>query len=141
MIDAKNLRVGNWVSINGKNVKVESIVEEDGINQSIEGDYYGGWVTEYEGYFNDWYKNEKNTPQGISLSPELLIKCRFEKRNGYNFDLGDIRLHDMFDGKDNDCEAYLKAGVAAIYIKNIKYLHDLQNLYWCLTQKELEVNL
>jgi len=64
----------------------------------------------------------------IPLTEEILLKCGFKKRN--------------------DCEGYWLNGILfykEIMSENqktkIKYLHQLQNLYWCLVGEELEINL
>lgn len=98
----------------------------------------------------------------IDLTEEVLVKIGFEKVHkkkivGFNVnefilkndindsEFGNISYHlfgsgnslifiehgDFYVEKDNDC----------IYKLDVKYLHQLQNLYYLLTNEELEVEL
>ena len=69
----------------------------------------------------------------IPLTEEILLKCGFE--HGFSgFKYEDFRASDMADN-----------GVIQIEFGNvsigIKYLHKLQNLYFALTGKELNIDL
>ena len=75
---------------------------------------------------------------GIPLTEEILLKCGFKyykENNSYQLDFGFYciwgRLEKEFTLYSNGDETETE----------IKYLHQLQNLYWCLTGQELEVNL
>lgn len=113
MIAANELRIGNWVNyldINGLNPAQIEI--DDFINLKEDG--------------------EKNFPfSPIPLTPEILEKCGAIV---YEFDNGlgnQYRIKDrLFVIRDGDIVDY---GSSVI----IKHLHQLQNLYWCLTGTEL----
>jgi hypothetical protein len=77
--------------------------------------------------------------QPIPLTEDILLKCGFEwvkeafgyfdkLHAAYIWDNGDVEIH-PFCTNDKDC-----------WVK-IKYLHQLQNLYFALTGEELNVEL
>lgn len=75
----------------------------------------------------------------IVLTEEILLKCGFEK----------VRYEKYAHKKINKLRAYphvMKDGfgiylMGSYTLPNIKHLHQLQNLYWCLCEKELEIQL
>lgn len=88
--------------------------------------------------FDNAYNYEDINP--ILLTEELLLKCGFKydtldwlylRRKRFNF----------------NTDRSVNMGVVYVNINNrdlgleIKHLHELQNLYFALTQKELKVNL
>ena len=118
MIDAKDLRIGNWVKFLNKTFQVGA------------------------GTIEDCQKaNDSDSPykyEPIPLTPEILEKCGFERgiifiNRGLELQIdfyknridARITLLDNFDG-DKGAD-----------IIEIKYLHDLQNLYYALTKQEL----
>ncbi|MGN6438188.1 MAG: hypothetical protein ACTHMM_16730 [Agriterribacter sp.] len=120
MIDPKELRVGNWVLCIYEDkseypVKVVAITEE-------------GFTTRGD----EVYPHKDDELEGISLTPEILENCGFEYNGDHFF-------------KDEVCLFKLgNSGIHFLYDytgKEIKYFHQLQNLYFALTGKELEVNL
>jgi len=91
---------------------------------------------------------------GVPLTEEILLKCGFKRNTYQHFEFGEYvyftyeidcnyelsinigkgvkRLSiDFFDGDKN----------STVPINNIKYLHQLQNLYFALTNQELQINL
>ena len=68
----------------------------------------------------------------ILLTPEILDKCGFEKLNSGNRRFNKIVLM---------CESVSNYLLKDIPLTPIKYLHQLQNLYFALSGKELEVKL
>lgn len=136
MIDCKELRIGNWVTYNPSSV-------DDGTDivplevVSIETDYEKG-VALSDG-FNNVYGFDEILP--IPLTPELLEACGFEKG---------IELQD-FNGVYN---YYQNGKVQGNFYRNsntfhpewdkfatLKHLHQLQNLYFALTQTELTIDI
>jgi len=83
-----------------------------------------------------WYHLEKLIP--ISVTEELLLKCGFTK-------LKWITESNVFEHGDINCrldENGLQVfGPDFNNLKPLKYLHELQNLYFDLTEKELQVRL
>jgi hypothetical protein len=117
---ANELRIGNWVDVNGKFCKVQSI-SDDGINYTDETDHYEDQSYNYILWCSIF--------DPIPLTPEILEKAGFEKGlNGYFFKGGveyNLKRH-MLEGFGY-CE--------------ILYLHQLQNLYYALTGEELNIEL
>lgn len=86
--------------------------------------------------------NVINNSEPIELTEEILLKCGFELKgiifrinNGFSnqFDINYSLSRDMF---------YYDSSKYGIYTEvEIKYLHQLQNLYFALTNEELNVQL
>ena len=126
---AKELRIGNYFFIGGldRYVKVSSVflshfkcTDENGID----------------------FNNHQNNIKPIELTEEILLKCGFELKgiifrinNGFDnqFDINYSLSRDMF---------YYYSSKYGIYTEvEIKYLHQLQNLYFALTNEELNIQL
>lgn len=134
MIQANELRIGNWILTETGNPKqVHSIIGDRFNIDSLDGKDYGFPLTEMN---------------GIPLTPEILEKaggCYQDKGNGFKifrFDKDDEEIlsiqatHNGFDAVKNTDEYYW-TGLCG----SINYLHQLQNLYFTLTGTELEINL
>jgi hypothetical protein len=111
MIQATELRIGNWV-------------------------YAGDKITLI--YIDSVCEWGERPLYGIPLTPEILEKCGL-KLNVYGHngdrevsscDLGCISILDTMEVWVNNEE-----------VSHIKHLHQLQNLYFALTGKELEVKM
>lgn len=74
----------------------------------------------------------------VPLTEEVLLKCGFE-RPGHSFNGEIFHLSEWDDFPLHWCVAMNKNG--AILVEKMKYLHELQNLVYALTGKELVVNL
>lgn len=83
-----------------------------------------------------WHHLEKLIP--IPVTEELLLKCGFTK-------LKWITESNVFEHGDINCrldENGLQVfGADFNNLKPLKYLHELQNLYFDLTERELQVHL
>lgn len=117
MIQANELRLGNWVTITGVPIqltqkKIAFILEED---------------------------NSTTRCSPIPLTPEILERCGFEKGC-------------LVKELNNEWMIYYNNGMWLQVEKaehpyicerkdlfHIKYLHQLQNLYYALTGSELEI--
>ena len=89
-----------------------------------------------DGYY---YKTEISKLHGIPLTPEILEKCGFRRHDNY-FN------HDNFDGfhilRYHDGECVIELGDQFhILSAPFSFLHQLQNLYFALTGKELTIIL
>lgn len=105
MIQANELRIGNWVRIKESDTKIQVDADTIGFSHSV---YY----------------------QTIPLTEEILFKCGFENRKTIlgasvyfygDFTFNELLILNWKQGTVND----------------IKYLHQLQNLVFSLTQTEL----
>ena len=123
MIQAKDLRIGNWVMYDNKIFEVDTISMEFPTLNTIE---FGIGVVKWD----------KLNP--IPLTEELLIKCGFKKINhihGYSFWAMGIK------GGRPKIDIYENYTLYMGYMVNhIKYLHQLQNLIFALSGEELEIN-
>lgn len=125
-MEVKELRIGNWVLLDWENVYRK-------VNVNV------------LAYISRSEKINKIHPfKPITLTEEILLKCGFEK------DLEDS-VNNNIDYILNNCEYWIQyhedvnnfiffGGGNSLGIK-LNYLHQLQNLYFALTGKELEVEL
>jgi len=121
MIKANELRIGNLVRYEDRNFKIYALSKELPCLDTIE---YGIGVVSYK------------TIQPIELTEDILIKCGFEWRNehrgvGAIMDFNKQSIGLMENGEVRYLNCWVK----------LEYLHQLQNLYYCLTGKELEIKL
>lgn len=117
MIAANELRIGNW------------FLDTDGDYQQVE-----ELPAKLNAFGNRWEWIKHLQP--IQLTPEILEKCGFtihEGRKSYPF----YRYkHLSLMGRSNG----FCINVNHIYVY-IQSVHQLQNLYFCLTGQELEIKL
>jgi hypothetical protein len=116
MIQANELRIGNWVRIRESDTKVQ--VEAYMLNVS-----------------------ELSNCQPIPLTPEILEKCGFERlthktEGGYKSSIYSYRGKYSFTVFFDDG----KLSVSFWQGNEKQYLHQLQNLYFALTGEELNFN-
>lgn len=124
----KVYRVGGWIRNWGTKKKDKSFVDEQLIMLN------GGARDKEE------YPESKISP--IKLSPEILVKCGFKKMNGSK-SVYHIFINDLEISINPDLSfAYIDSTWGQASIKNpiFKYLHQVQNLIFALTGKELEFN-
>lgn len=69
----------------------------------------------------------------IKLTEEILLKCGFKRSITGNFEITDFVF--------SLCNNTICSIVSSNFKPTIKYLHQLQNLYFALTNEELEINL
>lgn len=137
MIQANELRIGNYLIDQygdiGKVVGLNSDKEYKHNGQLFVGTatlYYDN----YKGFIGRWIQ----TLKPIILTEEILLKCGFEDISTYK----DFRL---VINEDLYIEVSLRKNINAyvsisdIDIINVIYVHQLQNLYFALTGKELEI--
>lgn len=147
MIDVKELRIGNWVYLPSLskeaygNERVRFLVE--GIYKDEDGYKVLCHCETKDGYSC----TEDALPEEIEpipLAEELLLKCGF-KRAFYGFHNG-IELYRMsfiFDEiveTKNEWFLSMNHGKNAITCSPIRYIHQLQNIYFDLIGEELKVN-
>lgn len=90
---------------------------------------------------------------GIPLTEEILLKCGFENNSILLSEQRILDIHDEGSVSFLDSELATELFKSTwngrddlfynimVIARNIKYLHTLQNLYFALTGKELEINL
>ena len=115
MIKVEDLRVGNYLL--------------DGYGEIFQVKQIGTGLIESHGMHI--YEIEEIKP--IELTEEILLKSEFLNWNGY-YSKGDIKYEEeniILNFWSDD----------SYVIKGIKYLHQLQNLYFMLCNEELKINL
>ena len=127
MIKANELRVGNHLFKYGEVVKIVEI----GIKHKGDTNYYLRSENDNCGYWIDQFNP-------IPLTEEILLKCGFEKRSDGDYNLFKYSEVDIIIC--NDFSSWQCDGIN-FSVNRIKYIHQLQNLYWCLVGKELNFEL
>lgn len=128
MTNANELRIGNWVLWNGpdhiENAKISAIANEEVAFKC--GDY---------GSINDI--------QPIPLTPEILEKIGLKRdEEGWILDF-DNKLYDPLGRNgtgglsQRDTTVFAYKHTNSILKVGVRYLHQLQNIYFSLTGKEL----
>lgn len=141
MIDARELRIGNIVYVDNEKYhpKLKNIpLEVSGISECIgldnEKTYSIGLkhINHNPNTYYETYSQFIKFIKPVELTEDLLLKCGFVKKDNYCFYYNGIRLIPIRD-------LYLRGNFPIR--ADIKYLHQLQNLYYALTGQELEINL
>lgn len=144
MVDVKELRIGNIIVGRYSSIiqSVNSIIKDDG--------YSGGYCI----HLLNGDKFGADCIEPIPLTEELLLKCGFKKTGDYAFEYKDDS--DLIFDAPNDWGntgdypvgiSSINPGYPAMYIPHGEviirclYLHDLQNKFFEITGKELEVEL
>lgn len=126
MINTNELMLGNYVELsNGNIVRIKRINE---VNIS----YYDNSIDQYlDVMFKDIYP--------IPITEEILEKCGFYKCDRLNNMPANYYSNDEGNkiGYHKESDKYLLIGMYCEF----KYLHELQNIYYLLTKKQLNVNL
>ena len=121
---ASELRIGNLVSSKNADAFTVTGIKDRNI-------YVEGYSTEY-GHDIAISLLRINQAFPIELTPEWLERMGFEKAfNGYWDDKDEFRIYE-------DGEGILYLG-ERIPCNRIKYIHQLQNLYFALTGLEIEI--
>ena len=124
-MEVQELRVGNYLFKYGEVVKVVEI----GIKHKGDTNYYLRSENDNCGYWIDQFNP-------IPLTEEILLKCGFKKRSDGDYNLFKYSEVDIIIC--NDFSSWQCDGIN-FSVNRIKYLHQLQNLYWCLVGKELNI--
>lgn len=118
MINSNELRIGNIVMVNKCFTRVFSIAN-DGINHTIDNLGHAP-IVELE---------KLSTLSGIELTPEILEKCKLPYIEG-EYHSPDVRYEEGIPLR--------LIGLDDGWIgKEVKYLHQLQNIYFALSGEEL----
>jgi hypothetical protein len=113
MVQKNELRIGNYVDFNGELAKISQLWDKETIFKCGDSDLY-------------------ENLNAIPLTEELLLKCGFEKS-------GMAYVNSMFviDKWSDGRFWYGHRGGSM----ELKHLHQLQNLYFALINKEVEIKL
>lgn len=135
-MESKELRIGNFVKVNGKIIEIESI-DDEGVNCEVSGGYYSGESEkDYEGYFkNIWFLSSGGIIEPIELESDILIKSGFFVDN--------TKAHIVYNEVGNIYQLNIVNGsFQSTYLATeIKYIHELQNHYFFNIKSELKINL
>jgi len=120
---SNELRIGNYISdIYSSNSFMAKVVRLDFIRC-----YYGMSHSSYSDL------------RPIPLTPEILEKCGAEKYEEFGKSFMELSVAtDLVIFSD---ETGVKLMCLGDEIKKVEYLHDLQNLYFALTNNELEIKI
>jgi hypothetical protein len=125
MIKLNELRLGNlvWLKSHHYPVRVEEMFKSYDDLVVLSTDLHSG--EKLEDY------------EGIPLTEEILIKAGFEKKD-YVFFIGHHGFCLAFDGQDYCLHQNPDTDVVIAYCR---FLHQLQNLYFLIRGKELNIEL
>ena len=123
MINTNELRVGNWVLENGRPVQLYGVHKKD--------------IKHF------WFGNHNEVAtldildviEPVLLTPEILYKCGFTKIRTVWADPERFELEEIYPDKYNFVFGVRKRRL------NIRYLHQLQNIYFQIVGKDLIVVL
>jgi hypothetical protein len=124
MIQANELRIGNLVCYDGRVFEIDTIAKEfPTLNTTEFGIGVVGW----------------NDIEPIIITEEWLLKFGFIEINRSNFRISFDHIQTRFIGydfceKEKEFNGFRYYGH---YLHNINHIHQLQNLYFALTQTEL----
>ena len=141
-MEINELRVGNYVNYNGLNLEVYSFEnryprsEKRYDNTVLVDLLFDGFITAI-----------LHEVKGIPLTEEILLNCGFEKINhinGYSF-YSFNRNYKREKFAYMPLDVYLNPNYAKIanftVQQNVEYVHQLQNLFYAINGKELNINL
>jgi hypothetical protein len=139
-MEAKELRIGNWIidyeaepeeTIYYQVEEIQRLSNNKALNQTLGVTYRKGscWTCDIE---------------PIPLTEEWLLKFGFEKgEDEYNFNGFDLenRNTDLFLSVDKIIKLKDNFGCwyFGAYLRELKHVHQLQNLYFALTNRELKL--
>lgn len=124
------LRIGNAALVNGKIIIVGAI-DDSGVN-GYHDEGVGGTNWEFGGLLEDIH------PITLTEKEVLRLGLRHFGTDGYGvttFSLNGFNLERVRHGRSYQCTNVSFQGLGSI---DVKYMHDLQNLYYDITGKELK---
>lgn len=128
MIQAKDLMLGNWVEYaTGLNKDKRSIP------MYVKAIFRDEVYLDFDGNEGDVWEEDAENLLGIPITEELLDKMGDKIRNGLK--CGDVIIR-FSRGK-----ATVRPIVGFGEITGLRYLHELQNAYFMLTKKHLDIKL
>lgn len=136
---AEELRISNYVKIDSGIGKVVSLMNNTFCNECANDDY-NITIEMEDGTFRE---EEEVKVEGIPLTEEILLNCGFEYVNPDNKAIGMLSPD---DGKGNKQRImYFDTNFRMILntwnYRPINYIHEVQNLYFAITNKELNIQI
>lgn len=136
---AEELRIGNYIKIDSGIGKVVSLMSNTFCNECANDDY-NITIEMEDGTFRE---EEEVKVEGIPLTEEILLNCGFEYVNPDNKAIGMLSPD---DGRGNRNRImYFDTNFRMILntwnYRPINYIHEVQNLYFAITNKELNIQL
>ena len=132
MIQANELRIGNWVLNkrykSGYEMQIESI-GEFGLNIELGYDGLNPVIDDDCGF---------NECEPIPLTEEWMVKFGFYEKYKSSSNRWNMKWFELHDCEDD--EGNLTGVFMYDFRIQIKYVHQLQNLYFALTGEELTIN-
>lgn len=110
----------------------------------------GNWFKDYENKYFEWELRhfelmtlsidaDEIIKEPIPLTEDILLKCGFKKH------LDTLYIHWSKEGGMFEISTRLPDGSYGLWVNGtigcFQYLHQLQNLYFALTQQELNIQL
>lgn len=147
MINIEELRIGNYVMYNGIVVSIYGIVSPAPRKEEY---WDGKWILElFEGASTITARLEDISP--IDFDMEWLKRfsfdfakfvppsqhCGVDMFYGYNY--GILRLGQKSDIILRIKDDFSKVKLEGFYVSDLKHVHDIQNLVYSLTKKELKL--
>lgn len=129
---ANELRIGNWVNVEVRGKGLMPIPITDILSKPEEAVNMIGDRYDYPIYYTSELRP-------IELTPEILEAAGWEAAKYYS-DSTSFKYGAFFWNENGWFEIELSEG-HKILSMDIKYLHQLQNLFYSLTGTELEINL
>lgn len=125
-MESKELMIGNWVQYHG------------GYREILSVNIYG--IVCIDNGTDDYMQTTNQDIEPIPITPEILEMAGFEKDES-----GDVFCSLDFDvclafNEHQQC-TILQDGEPVLIMLHIKYLHQLQNLYYALTGTHLKIEL
>ena len=133
MIDTKELRLGNWV-------RLISVTDDN--NYQIVDSIANCSPYRSVGLAGNLIVNYADQIDAIPLTPEIIEKCGFKRSSVNIFEHDDlsIKIAISLPGENGyeKGRLYMKSW---FIMEPPKYLHTFQNIYYALTQTELNISL
>ena len=121
----KQYRIGNLIKYDGRVFEIDSIAKEF---PTLNTEEFGIGVV-------DW-----NNIKPIPLTKQLLLKCGFKHVHTGWFEINSFGSEFMhFNVCASGAVSVDNGGDSEIVIADLKFIHQLQNLYFAITGKELEL--
>lgn len=127
---ANEIRIGNWVNIQSHNQYARIIEIKSGRPDNRD------FVRISSPNLDTQFAVEISQIKPIPLTEEILLKAGFEKDTGEFYLYKDITVRKTYYSDD-----FWRFVFKHQRIKDIKYLHDLQNTIFALTGEEIKIEL